>query len=213
MSETRAQRLQGHHRQQAKRGHDEQRRAPARLDRQHRRHHPRQHQAGRHAGLLDREDQRREVTRREPAQQVRTRGCGKRLPQPAHEGADGKQRQPARGRDGKARAQGQHADLGHAQRPVAADEAAAAHRGDEARDRADREIDPDQCGVDMEIGHDGGGNQRHRRAPERRKGLLHRHGAEREVEIEDFQAPGRSQAECRDGLRLSTATYRIPQVE
>jgi hypothetical protein len=42
----------------------------------------------------------------------------------------------------------------------------------------------------MKIGNDGCGDQRHRRATQRREGLLHRHRAEREVEIEDVTAPG-----------------------
>ena len=54
-----------------------------------------------------------------------------------------------------------------------------------------RDIDADQCRIDAEIGDDGGGDQRHRRAAQRREGLLHRHRAEREVEIEDGAAPGR----------------------
>ena len=48
-----------------------------------------------------------------------------------------------------------------------------------------RDIDADQRRIDTEIGDDGGGDQRHRRAAQRREGLLHRHRAEREIEIED----------------------------
>jgi len=73
---------------------------------------------------------------------------------------------------------------------AADDQPAAAHRRQEARDGADGDIDTDQRRIDAEIGDDGGGDQRHRRAAQRREGLLHRHRAEREVEIEDVTAPG-----------------------
>ncbi len=198
-------RLQRQHDEDAEERDDQQRHAPARFDHKRRRHDAGQHQPDRHAALLDREDQRRQVSRRKSTEQVRARRCRDRLPQPADEGAGRKERQPARGGDGEADAEGGHADLRHAHRAVAQDETAAAQGREEGRDRADGKIDTDQRRLDAEIDHDGRGDQRHRRPSQGGEGLLHRHGAERYVEwTGDEAAPMRLRSECRRTLRMQT---------
>ena len=138
-----AQRLQHRRPGNARRAGRQHRAAPSPEQRHCRAEKSGEQQSGRHGGLLDRKNQRRQARRRHPAEQLRAgRGRDRRAAAADHR-RGAKAQQPAFGCRRHAAAEQYQRDLAHAQGAVADDKAAAAHLRDQRCRGRDAEIDPD----------------------------------------------------------------------
>ena len=92
-----------------------------------------------------------------------------------------KQQRPRR-RQGHTKRQKHQRHLAHAQRPIADNEAAAAKLEHECRKRRRAHINADQCRVYVQILDNRGGDDKRQGATDGSKGLLHEHGAKRQIQ-------------------------------